>query len=186
MVLRGDRPTAPCATSVQDRPALRLRLVALLKECTPIFCWAWPAIRRSTSEAPSFEADLVNSSGKVDAGASFVTTQRFRQRGLLPFRRTMPARRDRRPIVRASCRCFHFKQVTRSRACAAPRCQAGYQGIEAAGDPARDHLRRWRRLERSPRSRPSLQRAPGYHCTSSTEPGARSPSRRPGSLTLTA
>lgn len=78
MALRGDPPKG----SAEFRPApdgLRhaSELVALLKARHADFCLGVAGYPEKHPEAPSFEADLAHLRGKVEAGASFVTTQLF-------------------------------------------------------------------------------------------------------------
>jgi methylenetetrahydrofolate reductase (NADPH) len=78
MALRGDPPKGQ-SEFVVYKDGLRYGndLVALLKERHPDFCLGVGGYPETHPEAPSSEADLVNLKRKVDAGASFVTTQMF-------------------------------------------------------------------------------------------------------------
>jgi methylenetetrahydrofolate reductase (NADPH) len=78
MALRGDPPKG----DLHFKPApdgLRYagELVLLLKNRHPDFCLGVAGYPEKHPEAPSLEADLANLKRKVDAGASFVTTQLF-------------------------------------------------------------------------------------------------------------
>lgn len=78
MTLRGDMPKG--ATEFQVAPdGLRYasELVSLLKARHPDFCLGVAGYPEKHPEALSLEADLENLKRKVDAGASFVTTQLF-------------------------------------------------------------------------------------------------------------
>jgi methylenetetrahydrofolate reductase (NADPH) len=78
MALRGDLPGgSPAATTFKDELRFGSDVVALLKDLHPDFCLGVAGYPEKHPEAPSFEADLVNLRRKVDAGASFVTTQLF-------------------------------------------------------------------------------------------------------------
>jgi methylenetetrahydrofolate reductase (NADPH) len=78
MALRGDLPTgAPGADPFKDGLRHGSDVVALLKEQHPDLCLGVGGYPEKHPEAPSFEADLANLKRKVDAGASFVTTQLF-------------------------------------------------------------------------------------------------------------
>ncbi|MBI2516739.1 MAG: methylenetetrahydrofolate reductase [NAD(P)H] [Opitutae bacterium] len=78
MTLRGDMPKG--ATEFQVAPdGLRYasELVGLLKARHPDFCLGVAGYPEKHPEALSLDADLENLKRKVDAGASFVTTQLF-------------------------------------------------------------------------------------------------------------
>ncbi len=78
MALRGDLPTgSPAGSAFKDELRFGRDVVALLKDLHPDFCLGVAGYPEKHPEAPSFEADLVNLKRKVDAGASFVTTQLF-------------------------------------------------------------------------------------------------------------
>jgi methylenetetrahydrofolate reductase (NADPH) len=78
MTLRGDPPSGT-TTFVPYQDGLRYAsdLVALLKLRHPDFCLGVGGYPEKHPEAPSAEADLANLKRKVDAGASFITTQLF-------------------------------------------------------------------------------------------------------------
>jgi methylenetetrahydrofolate reductase (NADPH) len=78
MALRGDPPKGDLAfRPAPDGLRYANELVGLLKERHPDFCLGVAGYPEKHPEAPSFEADLANLRRKVDAGASFVTTQLF-------------------------------------------------------------------------------------------------------------
>ncbi len=78
MALRGDPPKGATAfTPSPDGPRYADELVALLKTRHPDFCIGVGGYPEKHPESPSFEADLENLKRKVDAGASFITTQLF-------------------------------------------------------------------------------------------------------------
>jgi methylenetetrahydrofolate reductase (NADPH) len=78
MTLRGDPPKGE-TTFTPYRDGLRYGgdLVALLKARHPDFCLGVGGYPEKHPEAPSLEFDLANLRRKVDAGASFITTQLF-------------------------------------------------------------------------------------------------------------
>jgi methylenetetrahydrofolate reductase (NADPH) len=78
MALRGDPPKGD--TQFQPAPdGLRYasELVTLLKTRHPDFCLGVAGYPEKHPEAASFDSDLANLKRKVDAGATFVTTQLF-------------------------------------------------------------------------------------------------------------
>ena len=78
MALRGDLPNgAPATGAFTDGLNFAADVVALLKEMHPDLCLGVAGYPEKHPEAPSFEADLDNLKRKVDAGASFITTQLF-------------------------------------------------------------------------------------------------------------
>jgi methylenetetrahydrofolate reductase (NADPH) len=78
MALRGDLPNGlPAATAFKDDLRFGSDVVALLKDLHPDLCLGVAGYPEKHPEAPSFDADLVNLKRKVDAGASFITTQLF-------------------------------------------------------------------------------------------------------------
>jgi methylenetetrahydrofolate reductase (NADPH) len=78
MALRGDVPKE-LAAAVAFKDGLRYGsdVVALLKRLHPDVCLGVGGYPEKHPEAPSLDADLVNLKRKVDAGASFITTQLF-------------------------------------------------------------------------------------------------------------
>jgi methylenetetrahydrofolate reductase (NADPH) len=78
MALRGDLPNGlPAEAAFQDDLRFGSDVVALLKGMHPDLCLGVAGYPEKHPEAPSFDADLANLKRKVDAGASFVTTQLF-------------------------------------------------------------------------------------------------------------
>ena len=78
MTLRGDPPKGEVTfTPYKDGLRYASDLVALLKSRHPDFCLGVGGYPEKHPEASSAEADLANLKRKVDAGASFVTTQLF-------------------------------------------------------------------------------------------------------------
>jgi methylenetetrahydrofolate reductase (NADPH) len=78
MALRGDLPIGTsAATAFTDGLCHGSDVVALLRRLHADLCLGVGGYPEKHPEAPSFEADLANLRRKVDAGASFVTTQLF-------------------------------------------------------------------------------------------------------------
>jgi methylenetetrahydrofolate reductase (NADPH) len=78
MALRGDLPEGLAAPAAfKDGMRFGSDVVVLLKDLHPDLCLGVAGYPEKHPEAPSFEADLLNLKRKVDAGASFVTTQLF-------------------------------------------------------------------------------------------------------------
>ena len=78
MALRGDLPDGlPVETGFRDGLRFGSDVVALLKELHPDLCLGVAGYPETHPDAASPEADLVNLRRKVDAGASFITTQLF-------------------------------------------------------------------------------------------------------------
>ena len=78
MALRGDVPKDLTAdTAFKDGLRFGSDVVALLKRLHPDVCLGVGGYPEKHPEAPSLDADLANLRRKVDAGASFITTQLF-------------------------------------------------------------------------------------------------------------
>ena len=78
MALRGDVPAgASVETAFREGLRYGADVVALLHESHPDLCLGVGGYPEKHPEAPTSEADLANLRRKVDAGASFVTTQLF-------------------------------------------------------------------------------------------------------------
>jgi methylenetetrahydrofolate reductase (NADPH) len=78
MALRGDVPDGvPAATAFKDNLRFGSDVVGLLKGRHPSLCLGVGGYPEKHPEAPDFASDLANLKRKVDAGASFVTTQLF-------------------------------------------------------------------------------------------------------------
>ena len=78
MALRGDVPKELTpASAFKDDLHFGSDVVALLKSRHPEICIGVGGYPEKHPEAPSFDADLLHLRHKVDAGASFITTQLF-------------------------------------------------------------------------------------------------------------
>jgi len=137
MALRGDLPDGmPAATAFKDDLRFGCDVVALLKALHPDLCVGVAGYPEKHPEAPSFEADLVNLRRKVDAGASFVTTQLFFDNEA--YYRFVDRSRDAGigvPIVPGIMPVLSLKQVTRiTNLCGATLPERLIKRMEAAGD----------------------------------------------------
>lgn len=78
MALRGDPPKGQADFRPHpDGCRYANELVDLIRECAPDLCIGVAGYPETHPESPSPEVDLINLKRKVDAGASFVTTQLF-------------------------------------------------------------------------------------------------------------
>jgi methylenetetrahydrofolate reductase (NADPH) len=78
MALRGDVPKdLTAATTFKDGLRFGCDVVALLKGLHPDVCLGVAGYPEKHPEAPSLDTDLANLRRKVEAGASFITTQLF-------------------------------------------------------------------------------------------------------------
>jgi methylenetetrahydrofolate reductase (NADPH) len=78
MALRGDPPKGQSEFRPHpDGCAYANELVTLIKKSEPELCIGVAGYPEKHPEAPSIEADIVNLKRKVDAGASYITTQLF-------------------------------------------------------------------------------------------------------------
>ncbi len=78
MALRGDPPKGQTDFAPHpDGLGYANELVELIRETEPGFCIGVAAYPETHPQAPSPEVDLANLKRKVDAGASFITTQLF-------------------------------------------------------------------------------------------------------------
>jgi methylenetetrahydrofolate reductase (NADPH) len=137
MALRGDLPNGmPAATAFKDDLRFGSDVVALLKELHPDLCLGVAGYPEKHPEAPSFEADLINLRRKVDAGASFITTQLFfDNEAYYRFVDRCRAAGIRVPIVPGIMPVLSLKQVTRvTGMCGASLPDRLISRIEAAGD----------------------------------------------------
>jgi methylenetetrahydrofolate reductase (NADPH) len=137
MALRGDLPNGmPAATAFKDDLRFGSDVVALLKELHPDLCLGVAGYPEKHPEAPSFEADLINLRRKVDAGASFVTTQLFfDNEAYYRFVDRCRAAGISVPIVPGIMPVLSLKQVTRiTGMCGASLPDRLISRIEAAGD----------------------------------------------------
>jgi methylenetetrahydrofolate reductase (NADPH) len=137
MALRGDVPAGlPPATAFKGDLRFGCDVVALLKGLHPDLCVGVAGYPEKHPEAPSFEADLLNLRRKVDAGASFVTTQLFFDNEA--YYRFVDRCRDAGisvPIVPGIMPVLSLKQITRiTSMCGASLPERLVRRIEAAGD----------------------------------------------------
>ena len=137
MALRGDLPDGlPAATAFGDGLRYGGDVVALLKGLHPDLCLGVAGYPEKHPAAPSFEADLVNLRRKVDAGASFVTTQLFFDNdAYYRFVDRSRAAGIGVPIVPGIMPVLSLRQVTRiTGLCGASLPDRLIRRIEAAGD----------------------------------------------------
>jgi methylenetetrahydrofolate reductase (NADPH) len=137
MALRGDLPNGmPAATAFKDDLRFGSDVVALLKELHPDLCLGVAGYPEKHPEAPSFDADLINLRRKVDAGASFITTQLFfDNEAYYRFVDRCRAAGISVPIVPGIMPVLSLKQVTRiTGMCGASLPDRLISRIEAAGD----------------------------------------------------
>ncbi|HEY5487634.1 MAG TPA: methylenetetrahydrofolate reductase [NAD(P)H] [Candidatus Limnocylindrales bacterium] len=137
MALRGDLPYgSPATTAFKDDLRFGSDVVALLKELHPDLCLGVAGYPEKHPEAPSFEADLVNLRRKVDAGASFITTQLFfDNEAYYCFVDRCRAAGIDVPIVPGIMPVLSLKQITRiTSMCGASLPERLVRRIEAAGD----------------------------------------------------
>jgi methylenetetrahydrofolate reductase (NADPH) len=137
MALRGDLPDGlPADSAFKDGLRFGSDVVALLKELHPDLCVGVAGYPEKHPEAPSFAADLVNLKGKVDAGASFVTTQLFfDNEAYYSFVERCRSAGIDVPIVPGIMPVLSLKQITRiTSMCGASLPDRLVKRIEAAGD----------------------------------------------------
>ena len=137
MALRGDVPkNLAAATAFKDDLRFGRDVVALLKELHPDFCLGVGGYPEKHPEAPSLEADFVNLRRKVDAGASFITTQLFFDNAAYyRFVDRCRAAGIGVPIVPGIMPVLSLKQVTRiTGLCGASLPDRLIRRLEAAGD----------------------------------------------------
>ena len=137
MALRGDVPNGlPASTAFRDGLRFGSDVVALLKDLHPDLCLGVGGYPEKHPEAPSFEADLANLKRKVDAGASFITTQLFFENdAYYRFVDRCRAAGIDVPIVPGIMPVLSLKQVTRiTSMCGASLPDRLIRRIEAAGD----------------------------------------------------
>ena len=137
MALRGDLPDGlPATDAFKDGLRFGSDVVALLKELHPDLCLGVAGYPEKHPEAPSFEADLANLRRKVDAGASFVTTQLFFDNEA--YYRFVDRCRTAGigvPIVPGIMPVLSLKQITRiTSMCGASLPDRLIRRIDAAGD----------------------------------------------------
>jgi len=137
MALRGDLPDGlPTAMGFRDGLRFGSDVVALLKELHPDLCLGVAGYPETHPEAPSPEADLVNLRRKVDAGASFITTQLFfDNEAYYRFVDRCRAAGITVPIVPGIMPVLSLRQITRiTGMCGASLPNRLIKRIEAAGD----------------------------------------------------
>ena len=137
MALRGDLPNgSPAGTAFKDDLRFGSDVVALLKTLHPDLCLGVGGYPEKHPEAPSLEADLVNLRRKVDAGASFITTQLFfDNEAYYRFVDRCRAAGISVPIVPGIMPVLSLKQVTRiTGMCGASLPERLIRRLEAAGD----------------------------------------------------
>ena len=137
MALRGDLPSGLlAATAFKDDLRFGCDVVALLKELHPDLCLGVAGYPEKHLEAPTFEADLANLKRKVDAGASFITTQLFFDNvAYYRFVDRCRAAGIGVPIVPGIMPMLSLRQVTRiTNLCGASLPDRLIRRVEAAGD----------------------------------------------------
>ena len=137
MALRGDVPKdLTPATAFKDGLRYGRDVVALLKGLHPDFCLGVGGYPEKHPEAPSPEADLANLRHKIDAGASFVTTQLFFDNdAYYRFVERCRAAGITVPIVPGIMPVLSLKQVQRMTGlCGATLPARLVKRLEAAGD----------------------------------------------------
>jgi methylenetetrahydrofolate reductase (NADPH) len=137
MTLRGDPPKGQ-TEFVPYKDGLRYGsdLVALLKARHADFCLGVGGYPEKHPEAPSLEVDLDNLKRKVDAGASFVTTQLFFDNTVYyRFVEKCRARGITIPIVPGIMPVLSLKQIKRfTEMCGASLPEKLIKRLEAAGE----------------------------------------------------
>lgn len=137
MTLRGDPPKGQ-TEFVPYHDGLRYGsdLVALLKARHPDFCLGVGGYPEKHPEAPSPEADLDNLKRKVNAGASFITTQLFFDNAVYyRFVEKCRARGITIPIVPGIMPVLSLKQIKRfTEMCGATLPPQLIRRLEAAGE----------------------------------------------------
>jgi methylenetetrahydrofolate reductase (NADPH) len=137
MTLRGDPPKGQTAF-IPYKDGLRYGgdLVALLKARHADFCLGVGGYPEKHPEAPSLEVDLDNLKRKVEAGASFVTTQLFFDNAVYyRFVEKCRARGISVPIVPGLMPVLSLKQIKRfTEMCGATLPEKLIKRLEAAGE----------------------------------------------------
>jgi methylenetetrahydrofolate reductase (NADPH) len=137
MTLRGDPPKGQ-TEFVPYKDGLRYGsdLVALLKARHADFCLGVGGYPEKHPEAPSLDADLDNLKRKVDAGASFITTQLFFDNAVYHrFVEKCRARGITVPIVPGIMPVLSLKQIKRfTEMCGATLPEKLTKRLEAAGE----------------------------------------------------
>lgn len=137
MTLRGDPPKGQLVFEpYRDGLRYAADLVSLLKSRHSDFCLAVAGYPEKHPEAASFESDLANLKRKVDAGASFVTTQLFFDNDVY-FRFVDRCRAGgiNVPVVPGIMPVLSLKQIQRfTQMCGATLPAKLIKRLEAAGD----------------------------------------------------
>jgi methylenetetrahydrofolate reductase (NADPH) len=137
MALRGDLPKGESAeTAFKDDLRHGNDMVTLLKGLHPDLCLGVGGYPEKHPEAESIETDLANLKRKVDAGASFVTTQLFFDNdAYYRFVDRCRAAGIRVPIVPGIMPALSLRQITRITAiCGSTLPSRLVTRIESAGD----------------------------------------------------
>ena len=137
MTLRGDPPKGETQfVPYQDGLRYGSDLVALLKTRHADFCLGVGGYPEKHPEAPSAEVDLDNLKRKVDAGASFITTQLFFDNAVYyRFVEKCRARGITVPIVPGIMPVLSLKQIKRfTEMCGAHLPDKLIKRLEAAGE----------------------------------------------------
>jgi methylenetetrahydrofolate reductase (NADPH) len=137
MALRGDVPKdLTAATAFKDGLRFGSDVVALLKHLHPDVCLGVGGYPEKHPEAPSLDVDLIHLRHKVDAGASFITTQLFFDNDV--YHRFVDRCRKAGitvPIVPGIMPVLSLKQVKRITAlCGASLPQQLVKRLEATGE----------------------------------------------------
>jgi methylenetetrahydrofolate reductase (NADPH) len=137
MALRGDVPKElVAAVAFKDGLRYGSDVVALLKRLHPDVCLGVGGYPEKHPEAPSLDSDLVNLKRKVDAGASFITTQLFFDNEVYyRFVDRCRAAGIAVPVVPGIMPVLSLKQIKRfSDLCGASLPEKLVKRLEAAGD----------------------------------------------------
>jgi methylenetetrahydrofolate reductase (NADPH) len=139
MALRGDVPKGvEPENAFCDGLRYGSDVVAVLRESHPEFCLGVGGYPETHPEAPSAEADLENLRRKVDAGASFITTQLFFENSsFYGFVDRCRAAGIGVPIIPGIMPVLSLRQITRiATMCGASLPDRLVRRLEAAGDQA--------------------------------------------------
>ncbi|MDD2762359.1 MAG: methylenetetrahydrofolate reductase [NAD(P)H] [Opitutaceae bacterium] len=139
MALRGDVPRESTpVTAFKDGLCHGSDVVALLKRLHPDLCLGVGGYPEKHPEAPSLPADLVHLRRKVDAGASFVTTQLFFDNdAYYRFVDQCGAAGITVPVVPGIMPVLSLKQIARiTQLCGASLPEKLVRRLEAAGEHA--------------------------------------------------
>lgn len=137
MTLRGDPPKGQTEfVPYKDGLQYGSDLVALLKARHADFCLGVGGYPEKHPEAPSLDTDLDNLKRKVDAGASFVTTQLFFDNAVYyRFAEQCRARGITVPVVPGIMPVLSLKQIKRfTEMCGATLPEKLVKRLEAAGE----------------------------------------------------